>query len=97
MVSDSLQPHGLQPARLLVLGILQAKTSEWVAISFLLGIFRTQELNLVLLHCTQILYHLRHQGSLTSKSKAGNIHSMCASRGEIKTVESACAGFPLFW
>ena len=27
------------------------------------GIFLTQRLNLGLLHCTQILYHLSHQGS----------------------------------
>ena len=32
VVSDSLPPHGLQPARLLVHGILQARILEWVAI-----------------------------------------------------------------
>ena len=31
--------------------------------SLLQGIFLTQELNLGLLHCRQILYHLKHQGS----------------------------------
>ena len=31
--------------------------------SLLQGIFPTQELNLGLLHCRQILYHLSHQGS----------------------------------
>ena len=31
--------------------------------SLLQGIFPTQRLNLGLLHCTQIPYHLRHQGS----------------------------------
>ena len=31
--------------------------------SLLQGIFPTQELNLSLLHCRQILYHLSHQGS----------------------------------
>ena len=30
------------------------------------GIFPTQGLNTSLLHCRQILYHLSHQGSLTS-------------------------------
>ena len=34
VVSNSLQPHGLQPARLLIHGILQARTLEWVAISY---------------------------------------------------------------
>ena len=33
--------------------------------SLLQGIFQTQELNLGLLHCRWILYHLSHQGSLS--------------------------------
>ena len=33
VVSDSLQPHELQPARVLC-GILQARILEWVAVSF---------------------------------------------------------------
>ena len=33
--------------------------------SLLQGLFLTQELNLSLLHCMQILYHLSHQGSPT--------------------------------
>ena len=42
-------------------GILQARILEW---HFLLQeIFLTQGSNSGLLHCTQILYHLRHQGS----------------------------------
>ena len=32
VVSDSLRPSGLQPARLLVHGILQARILEWAAI-----------------------------------------------------------------
>ena len=43
-----------------VYGILQARILEY---SFLQGIFQTQGLNLGLLHCRQILYHLSHQGS----------------------------------
>ena len=39
-------------------GILQARVLEWVAIPFLQGIFPTQGLNLGLLHCRKILYHL---------------------------------------
>ena len=62
-VSDSLGPHGLQPARLSVHGILQASTR--VGGHFLLqGIFPTQGSNLSFLHCRRILYHLSHQGSL---------------------------------
>ena len=44
-------------------GILQARILEWVAMPFSRGIFLTQGLNLSLLHCRQILYHLSHQGS----------------------------------
>ena len=34
VVSNSVQPHRWQPTRLTVPGILQARTLEWVAISF---------------------------------------------------------------
>ena len=34
VVSNSVQPHRRQPTRLPVPGILQARTLEWVAISF---------------------------------------------------------------
>ena len=46
-----------------VYGISQAIIPERVAISLLQGIFLIQGLNLGLLHCRQILYHLSHQGS----------------------------------
>ena len=39
------------------IGITQARMLEWVAISFLQGIFLTQGSNPRLLHCRQILYH----------------------------------------
>ena len=46
--------------------ILQARILEWVAIPFSRGILLTQGLNLGLLHCRQILYHLSHLGSLVT-------------------------------
>ena len=50
-VSDSLQPHGLQPTRLLcprsVHGILQARILEWVAIPFSRGSSQPRDRNLV--------------------------------------------------
>ena len=50
-------------------GILQAKIMEWVATGFLIqGIFTTQVLNLGLLPCRQILYHLSHYGSPNYKN-----------------------------
>ena len=45
-------------------GIFQARVLEWIAISFSKGIFPTQESNLGLPHCRQMLYRLSHQRSL---------------------------------
>ena len=68
VLSNSLQPHGLWPARL----------SPWdspgknpgAGCHFLLqGIFPTQGLNPGLLHCRQILYCLNHYGSPPERSK----------------------------
>ena len=63
VMSDSLQPHGLQPARLLHPWDFPGK-STGVGCHFLLqGIFPTQGLNPGLPHCRQTLYCLNHQGS----------------------------------
>ena len=56
-------PMDCSPPGSLVHGIFQARVLEWVAISCSRGFFPTQGLNLGLLHCRQILYHLRHQES----------------------------------
>ena len=62
-MSDSFQPHGLQPAKLLHPWDFPGK-STGVGCQFLLQeIFQTQGLNLGLVHCRQMLYHLRPQGS----------------------------------
>ena len=52
-------PMGCSPPGSSVHGILQARILEWVATPFSKGIFLTQESNLGLLHCRQILHHLR--------------------------------------
>ena len=58
--------QGLQPTRFLCPWDSPGKNTG-VGCHFLLqGIFPTQELNLGLLHCSQILYHLSHQGSLAN-------------------------------
>ena len=60
VVSDSLWPHGLLPARLLCPWDFSGRNTG-VGCQFLLQeIFPTQGLNLCLLHCRQILYHLSH-------------------------------------
>ena len=57
VVSDSLWPHGLWPARLLCPWSSLSKNTGVGCHSLLQGIFPTQGLNLGLLHYRQILYH----------------------------------------
>ena len=57
-----LQPHGLEPARLLCPWDSPGKNTA-VGCHFLLqGIFLTQGSNPGLLHCRQILYQLSYEG-----------------------------------
>ena len=63
VMSDSLQPHGLQPARLLCPWNSPGKNIGVDSHSLLQGIFQTQRLNLSLPQCRQILHHLNHQGN----------------------------------
>ena len=60
----TLRPRGLQPARLLCPWGFPGKKTAMCSHSLLQGIFPTQGLNLGLLLCRQILYHLSRQGSL---------------------------------
>ena len=63
VVPESLQPHGLFPARLLCPWDSLGKNAG-VGCHFLLqGIFPTQESNPGLLYCRQILYWLSYEGS----------------------------------
>ena len=65
-MSNSLQPFGLKPARLLCPWDSPGKNTGVGCYFFLQGIFPTQESNLSLLsllHCRQILNPLNHQGS----------------------------------
>ena len=67
VVSDSSQPQGLQPTRLLRPWDFPGK-STGVGCHFLLqGIFLTQGLNPGLPRCRQTLCHLSHQGSPWAK------------------------------
>ena len=63
VVSDSLQPHGLQPARLLCPWNFPGKNTEVGCHSLLQGIFPSQGLDPDLLHCRQILCHPSHHRS----------------------------------
>ena len=60
---NSLQPHGLQPTRLLCPWNFPSKNTGVNCIPFSRVYSRTQGLNSGLLHCRQILYNLSHKGS----------------------------------
>ena len=62
-MSDSCDPKDYSPPGSSGHGIPQARTLEWVAISFSMGSFLTHWLNWCLLHCWWILYWLSFQGS----------------------------------
>ena len=65
IVSDSLQPHGLYPTRLLCPWEFSRQNTGVGCHALLQGIFPTQGSNPGLPHCRQILYHLSHQGNLS--------------------------------
>ena len=60
VVSDSLQPHGLQPARLLCPWDSPGRNPGVGCRVLLQGIFLTQGLNLGLLYWRRVHYHLSH-------------------------------------
>ena len=62
VVSDSLQPHGLKPTRLLCPWDFPGKDIGVSCYFLLQGIFPTEGSNPGLLHCRQILYRLSYKG-----------------------------------
>jgi len=64
VLPSSLQPHGLQPTRLLCLWDFPGKNVGVGCHFFLQEIFLAQGWNLGLLHCRQIRYQLSYQGSV---------------------------------
>ena len=63
VLSDSLQPRGLQPARLLCPWDFPGKNTGVGCYFLLQEIFLNQGSNSSLLHCRQTLYRVSHQGS----------------------------------
>ena len=61
VMSDSLQPHKLYPARLLCPWDSAGKNTGVGCHSPLQRIFLTQGSNPGLLHCRQFLYHMSHR------------------------------------
>ena len=66
VMSNSLRPHGQYSARCLCPWNSPGKNTGVGCHSLLQRIFPAQGLNLGLLSCRQILYHLSHQGSPNS-------------------------------
>ena len=62
-MSDSVQPHELQPVRLLCPWDSLGNSSGVGCHALFQGILPTQELNQGLLHCRWILYQLSYQGT----------------------------------
>ena len=101
VVSASLQPHGLQPTRLLCPWNSPGKNTGVSGHFLLPRICPTQGSNPSLLHCRQILYHLSHQGSPWQSTKpALNGSCGCAdlcrqpvrTRGETRLMTGGISG-----
>ena len=100
VASNSLQPHGLQPTRLLSPWDSPAKNTEFGCHTLLQGIFPTQELNPGLLHCRQIFFYcLSHHGS--SWSRIREIKRLKAESSGTSRVApqslSFCSGYVLLF
>ena len=63
VVSNSLRPHDCSPPGSSVHGDSPGKNTGVGCHALLQGIFPTQESNLGLLHCRQILYRVRYKGN----------------------------------
>ena len=105
-MSDSLQPHGLQPARLLCPWNIPGKNTRMSSCSLLQGIFQTQGLNPGLLHWGWILYGLSHkefsQGKALGKPKNTGVGSLSLLQGIFLTQKSnqgllLCRQFFISW
>ena len=79
VVSNSLWPRGLLPARLLCPWNSPGKRITVGSCPLLPGIFPIQGLNPGLQHCRQILYHPSHQGSPSWVTLANLLHH-CESK-----------------
>ena len=76
VVSDSLRPHGLLPARLLWPWDSSGKNTGVGCHSLLQGVFWAEGSNPGLLYWRQILYSLRHRGApLTKRWELGFVTS----------------------
>ena len=92
VVSNSLRPYGLKPARLLCPWGF-SRREYWSGLPCLPpGIFPTQGSNPGLPHCRRILYCLSHQGSLRIMEWVASLFSRGYSWPRIQTRLSCIAG-----
>ena len=76
---DSLRRHGLEPARFLVHGILQARILEWVAIYPLFQrVFLTQGLNPGFPHCNAVRHVSQKEITATQKEQTSLVNDFSA-------------------
>ena len=92
VVSDSLQPHGLWPARLLCPWDSPGKNTGVGCHALLQGMFPTQGSNPHLPHCRLILYQLSHQGSPRILEWVAYLFSSGSSQPRNWTTVSCTAG-----
>ena len=94
VVPDSLQPHGLQPARLLCPGNSPGKDTGVGCHSLLQGVFPTHGWNPGLLECPRILYCLSHEGSLSGlvhlRSPLWTFSSIGTTSVQFSSVTQSC-------
>ena len=76
VLSDSLQPHGLQPTRLLCPWDSPGQNTGVNCHSLPKQIFSTWGSNPGLLHCRQILYHLSYREALGSLCRTANYQEL---------------------
>ena len=88
-MSDSLQPCGLLPTRLLCPWDSPGKNTRVGCHSILQGIFPTQGSNLGLPHCRQILYYLSHRVSLIYENTAKEVFS-CSTCHDVFLLRLIC-------
>ena len=92
VMSNSLQPHGLQPADSSVHGDSPGKNTVVGCRTLLQGIFPIQGLTPGLPHCRWILYHLSHEGSPRIVEWVAYPFSRGSSRPRNRTGVSCIAG-----
>ena len=76
VVSHSLQPHGLYPARLLCPWDSPGKNTGVGCLALLQGIFPTQRCNLDLPHCRWILYCPSHRKAPRNNCRSGSVQML---------------------